>query len=233
MRLFLLACAACGRLGFAENEAKPDAAIAPPVLVQAEGFENSNRTTLSGQLPQDIVAGDTLIVTVDLTPSESLVSVTDSIGSTYAIAGPFDGPGLRDYITVATVATAGPVVVTATVDNAPNLFGLRLHELSGIAPAPLDVSGGSGGTTDTPATVSGPPLTTTSGGELVFALTNVFNPRHRGAWPRLHDRVGLYDGDISESRFVASPGPVLVLTDLENTGSNVGYVTAAAALRAR
>jgi hypothetical protein len=237
VRRFLLACVACGRLGFSEREAPDaepidagiDAAIAPPVLVQAKGFENNNQTTLTGQL--NVTAGDTLIATVDLDPIENLVGITDSLGSTYAIAGPFDGQNLRIYITHAKIAATGPVTVTATADNPPGIFGLRLHELSGIADDPLDVAATATGTANPPTTVSGPTLTTTAGGELVFALSLTFNPATASPGPG-YTTVLAFDGDISESRFAPSPGPQTVQTDLD-TGTNIGWLTAAAAFRAK
>jgi hypothetical protein len=144
-----------------------DSPFAVPALIQANGTPANNQASVSSSL-STVTAGHLLIATLDTVPMPNLVSITDSVGSTYQVIGPFDGTVQRTYIMFTTLATSGTVNVSAAVDTAPTNITLRLTEFSGIDASPLDISGSSGGNVNVPGTTSGPTLMTSRGGELIM-----------------------------------------------------------------
>lgn len=240
--------AGCGRRGFEERhgadaaiDAVVDATIdvpgdsidapvtrTPPLFVQTRSADGNGTTTCTLAYSNAVAAGDLLVATIDITPSSSavLVGVTDNRGDTFTALGPFDGNGVRHYITHA-YAAGGPTTVTAEISSATNMyFDLRLHEYANTAlVSPIEMAASKTGTstgTDA-ATVT---LTTTEPNEMIFALATFVGTGNEGSGFSVRST---YDGDVTEDRIVALPGA----HDATATTGAASWVISAAAIRGR
>jgi hypothetical protein len=242
-----LAVAACGRVGFdrvaLDRDGAPgsDAGDAPPgdaprggsatiAFVQGSGGSAAPGPASTIALPAPVAAEDLVVVTLDTYADDSplLVSVTDTLGSTYASVGPYDGDDVREYIAYAIAPSAGTVAATVTLDKAEPMFlDLRIHEYAGIATtSPLDVAAGATAQTkgSDAASVG---LVTTEANELLFALVVATNNATPGSG--FTERVNV-ESDISEDAIAASAGAHDVTATI--TGQP-GWDLAAAAFRSR
>ena len=131
--------------------------------------------TESANFDDDVQAGDLLVTAVDYDEASGarLTMVTDSLGDTFAVAvGPYDGQGIREYITYAIARASGPNTVTATLDSTTtSFFEVRLHEYSGIAAvSTFDVGASGTGTSNAMNGMVTSPITTAANNELIFEM---------------------------------------------------------------
>ncbi len=182
--------AACGRIGFGDgaNDATStdgtsstavDATIQPPTFVQHVATQNDDDQVATATFGSPVTADDLIVAGIDFgytgTP-QHVTGVTDSLGDTYTIVGPFDGvvgPSIptRLYIAYAIVAESGTATVQAALDSeSTSFFELRIHEYASTALAdPFDSAAGSAGTEAGSDSAQGL-ATTTEPNELIFAM---------------------------------------------------------------
>lgn len=216
-RIALCACAlaGCGRVAFdaqprgdagrdvtldAPRDAPPPNA---PVFVQHTAATTGGiGAVLSATFVEPVAAGDLIVAAFDYNAGIAHVArVSDTGGDAYAILGPYDGGGFREYVAYAIASGSGAETVTVQLDAAATDFlELRIHEYAGVSPTePFDAAASASGTTTAAASA---PITTTSPDELVFGMVidGIVSP---GAGFTLR---GNDYNDVTEDRIAVTPG---------------------------
>ncbi|MBA3458547.1 MAG: hypothetical protein H0T46_01190 [Deltaproteobacteria bacterium] len=214
---FLVVLVGC-RINFTEvtaNDAAPDADGATdgrmplaPQFVQTSSTGNGGSTTAAMSLPNDVVAGNLLLVAIDLVPGpgNTLVSVTDDKGNPYTALGPWDGNNVRHYLAWSIAQTAGPTTITSTLSAAPTIYDLRLHEYANTEQTdPIEVTAFSTGTTTAVDGARSPTITTLEPNELVFGFFTLMNGT--GIAGTGFTARSTFDGDLVEDKLAPTPGP--------------------------
>jgi hypothetical protein len=158
----------------APNSSDTSAASIVRVQTVAPGWMSAGETTLTLVAEN---AGDLLVAGVYFTDSTVTITVTDSLGNTWAPTAPFanvtacsTGASTVAQIFYAAGIAAGMNVVTVTQSSGTSPLGAFVVEYSG-APAAGPLDGVSGGpATSSTATMSPGSLTTTGAHDLVVAL---------------------------------------------------------------
>jgi hypothetical protein len=158
---------------------------------------------LSYNLPQ--TAGNLNIVVVgwnDIT--SNIVSVTDSMGNTYAQAAALvTGSAERQAIYYAKNIAGGSNTVTVVFNQAARIVDVRVLEYSGLDPNnPLDVTASAAGSSVTPNSGA---ATTTSANQLIFGAGTTATSFY-AAGTGFTARIYTGDGDIAEDQVVSSTG---------------------------
>ncbi len=214
--------AGCGRVGFGElagRDGDPGALVdgpthrAVPTFVQAIGATDTNAVSgVSGTLGGDIVVGNTLVVAVDFNnTSANLVDLTDSLGNSFTrVFGPSDLVS-RTYLYAAPITTGGHDSVKATIDAPSNLFDLRIHEFTGLAPLAANSTSVASGTVSGAGVIeTGAEITTTEPNDLIFVLALSGIVHAMSPYAMVLD----FEADISEILVATTPGiyvPVVVV----------------------
>jgi hypothetical protein len=231
MRAVVLALlsAGCGRVDFAHTafadaaadgahdattDAAPDAppdALGidapppmPPVFIQHETGFSSGSTTVAGTFDDAVAAGNLVIAAFDYGQSgaDPMSSVTDTLGTTLTVIGPYDGGGGRLYIAYGLASVAGSDTITVTLQQpATNYFELRLHEFTN-ASLPLDgFSGSAGVSTATDGCLAGS-ITTTHANDVLFAMMVDGTVTAGTGYTTLANDFG----DLTEDQLAVTPG---------------------------
>ena len=216
-RIALVVLLASCRIGFSERtatDASPDVALdgrvpTAPQFVQTDSTRNAGSTTAGLALPNDVVAGDLLLVAIDLVPGPAitLVSVTDDKGNTYTPLGPWDANNVRHYLAWSIAQTSGPTTITSTLSGAPSMFyDLRLHEYANTAQAsPIEMTAFSNGTTTAVDGAQSPTITTLEPNELIFGFFTLSGGA--GAAGTGFTERSTFDADLVEDMAAPVPGP--------------------------
>ena len=193
----MLACG-CGRLGF--DAGSNGAVVGPgtPQTVQhVSGYDPSD-TIKTVTMPQDVTAGDVLIVAISTGVSATLNAPTDSLASAYTLAASVTGTGndARAAIYVAIAPASGLNNVTCSINILGNIH-CHIYEVHDMTDS-VDVQHTLVSNTTTPSiSTSGP---TTQPDDYVvayFAGNNSKGPMSGDA------RYGDVETTISESNDVA------------------------------
>jgi len=150
-------------------------------------------------------AGNLNIVVVgwnDIT--SNIVSVTDSMGNTYAQAAALvTGSAERQAIYYAKNIAGGSNTVTVVFNQAARIVDVRVLEYSGLDPNnPLDVTASAAGSSVTPNSGA---ATTTSANQLIFGAGTTATSFY-AAGTGFTARIYTGDGDIAEDQVVSSTG---------------------------
>lgn len=177
----------------------------PPVFVQHIAAINVSNSAIGATFDQPVAAGDLIVVAFDYEQSviNPMISVTDSLGTVFAAAGPYDGPGLRIYTAYGIAPTAGTETVTVTLARSTAFFELRMHEFANASmTAPFDgAAGGVGASTAVDGATAGP-ITTTSTNDLLFAMIIDGTVNSGTGFMTLASDYG----DVTEAKIAVAPG---------------------------
>jgi subtilisin family serine protease len=139
-------------------------------LMQANGAQGSNVTSLLSAFPVTNTAGDLIIAFVRMSTTSATVNVTDTLGNTYvdAVAQVQDNDHSQVHVFYAKNILSGANTVKATFSSSNSHSWLAIFEYAGMNTAnPLDKTAHAQGHSTVPSTGATP--TTTSANELVFA----------------------------------------------------------------
>lgn len=199
VRLVVLACVGCGRVGFAEHDAAPDAPEPIGFVQNMDGHVNTITANVTFAAP--IGAHHAIVACFDFNSNGVTVSdVSDSLGNTYAvIAGPFDRVGWRHYIAFAADSAPGVDTISITCTQFTSMQ-IYLHEYAGIR-AVDQTAMAEGASTAADGMASGF-ATTTSAPELIFG----YGETGRGGVGSGFTQRSSLDGNLTEDRIVDIAG---------------------------
>jgi hypothetical protein len=189
------------------------------IQANAAGGQNSQKTAVA--FIMDVRPHSSVIVALALTQegSQTLASVTDSMGSTYTIlAGPYVGTfpaPYAFYLVAAFDVTGGPsVAVTATLSAVTNATEVNVHEYAGIGSfgAAAFNKGEQSGSMEDGMTAG--PLATTTARELLFAYGASASTRPGNQFTQR----SLFDDSVTEDRLAPTPGSYAVTGNEERPG---------------
>jgi hypothetical protein len=188
-RAWLFLVAACGRVGFdraptdsasvvadTRGSADAPATVLPPEFVQHTASTDGNTETITAAFVSPVAAGDLVIAGLDYggaAGGQTLTSVADTFGDSYALLGPYTGDvsGTQTsvYLAYTVASQSGTDALTATLDANAGFLEFRIHEYANTASSPLDTTiGSNGGTTGSDAAAA--TITTAAAEELIFAM---------------------------------------------------------------
>ena len=175
-------------------------------LVQSNVNGNEAGTSnMSVSFNTNITAGNFLIVSGTAARPASTLSISDTLGNTYAVAmGPVTDtvPNVTVYIWYVANCKGGANTVTLTPSGTAALE-IHVSEWSGLATtSPVDQIASN---TGTGASVSSGPQTTAINGELVFGFGWVFNTASAGAG---FTPISLVNGDLDEYQIQPAAGSI-------------------------
>ncbi len=239
----VLAASGCGRIAFdplatssesdaAADDAADDAAIVriAPAFVQKRDTSPGAVQAPTLTLPNDVTAGDLIIVVVDVTvPLPALVSVTDTVGSAYVVVET-PAPSWRTFLAYGVAGASGPATITATMSATPTAsFNVRAFEYTNVAQTSVisQVAGDTGTLIGADATQT--TILTTEPNQMIFAFATF-----RGAAGQTgtgYTVRSTFDGDIVEDRIVATPGQTTASATPRPATS--GWAIGALAIRGR
>ncbi|HTR54700.1 MAG TPA: hypothetical protein VMJ10_28605 [Kofleriaceae bacterium] len=194
----------------------------PPQFVQIATNNMFSSGTESATFTSAVTAGDLIIAAFDYDSSNGTVTaaaITDMIGSSYAMAGPFDGPnsGIRNrqYIGYGLAAQTATDTVQVTLSTQPgSYFELRLHEYASVSQtAPFDTAASAGGNSAGADAAQSAAITTSEPNELVFGMVI---DGQVGAGTSFTLRGNQY-GDCTEDMLAVTPGSYTVLATPTST----------------
>ena len=120
---------------------------ATPLLVQKASGKSSSALALNVAAPSLVTAGNLMIVSVSTWPNAP-TSVTDTLGSTYTMAGAIrkTGGGANTAIYYARLTAGGANTVTFRTGGSNGQMSMVISEFANIAsPSPLDAATGAVG----------------------------------------------------------------------------------------
>jgi subtilisin family serine protease len=144
-------------------------AMAPMALVQSNSIEGKGATSVSATFGMANTSGNLIVAFVRMSSTGQTVSLSDSLGNTYAsaVSQVQSADGHQTYILYAKNVRAGSNTVRATFSGANNHPFLAIYEFAGLsATNPLDQTA-SGQAVDS-ASIVVSPRTTGTANELIF-----------------------------------------------------------------
>jgi hypothetical protein len=204
--------------------------VEPITLVQSNGATNF-ATSITAPFDEDVLAGDTIVVAVDIMPAEPIASVTDELGNSFAVAQPLtSGADAQLAVYYGHIDTGGRDAVTM-IFGGTTTSELRIHEFTGIATTnPYDTGGLTAGTAPmTPVEISGTPVTTSEADEMVFGF-ELASTADTGPG---FDLALSFDDDITEFAIAPNPGNYAITAQLTGVTTNQGWELMAAVFRAQ
>lgn len=220
-RLWLVVALAGCRVGFSERgpgdaatDTAPDVEVdgripLAPRFVQTNATANAGSTTAALALTNEVVAGNLLLVAIDVVPGPglTLVSVTDDKGNAYTPLGPWDGNNVRHYLAWSIAQASGPTTITSTMSAAPtSYYDLRLHEYANTAQTnPIEATAFASGTSTAVDAARSPTIMTLEPNELIFGYFTLLNGA--GIAGTGFTMRSTFDADLVEDAPAPTPGP--------------------------
>jgi hypothetical protein len=183
LMLLLVVVAGCGRISFdaqvhdgASDQqdgagAPIDGAASPPSFVQNAASANLSPVVTTA-LASPVTAGNLIVVSFNLFPANTAMSVVDTLGSTFSILGPFDSPATRLYIAYAIAPATGADSITVTMSPpAGTSVTVNVCEYTNVSQvSPYDTSASVGGNTLGVDGARSPDILTASPNEILIGV---------------------------------------------------------------
>jgi YVTN family beta-propeller protein len=165
---------ASGALATTRSQLAPSAAQAQPAQVQKVSNTTTGSAALAATLPVAATNGNTIVVTASGFPAPASISISDTLGNTYTLAGTIATSSANEFVAIyyAKNIRAGTDTITLA-GSASGQFSMTAAEFSGLdTTSPLDGSATAQGSNAAPS--SGLMTPSTSGDLVIGAATHGF-----------------------------------------------------------